>query len=101
MVRTTMDEVSALFLDKIKKGESWENEYGMCNTHKRFPTHKCLYEKEEDYKVQFKTVTGVDYFKIVPHFYAFPGGSYYWDSVDGEITDGHITFYENPQRKTL
>jgi hypothetical protein len=94
-----IDEISNQFLDKINKGVFWENEYGMCNSKTSMNTHthahKCVYEKETDFKVQMKTLNGIDYFKIVPYFYAFPGGSYYWESVDGKIINGQITFYEN------
>ena len=90
-----IDEISDQFLDKINKGIFWENEYGVCNSKTLTNVHKCVYEKEADFKVQMKIIDGIVCFKIVPYFYAFPGGSYYWESVDGKVINGQITFYEN------
>ena len=90
-----IDEISNQFLEKINNGTFWENEYGVCNSKKTVCAHKCVYQKETDFKVQLKIVNGIVCFKIVPHFYAFPGGPYYWDSVDGKVINGQITFCEN------
>ena len=50
-----MDKIRNLFIDKLKSGKFWENEFGMCNfTGNLLATHKMIYESEDDFKVQLK-----------------------------------------------
>lgn len=96
MSKEIMDKIRNLFIDKLKSGKFWENEFGMCNfTGNLLATHKMIYESEDDFKVQLKQKSTMIYFKIVPSYFSFPGGQYYWNYADGEINNGDIKFYEN------
>ena len=88
-----MEEITASFLEIIEKGEKWENEYGYCNTSRTLPL-KSTYYTRTDFKVQCKPKSNhTTLFKIVPAYFSFPGGPYYWHYPDGTLENGKIIFY--------
>lgn len=96
MSKESINQICSMFMDTIKSGNFWENEFGMCNfSGNVLTTQKTIFESENDFKVQVKQSSTVTYFKIVPSYFAFPGGMYYWNYADGEINNGDIKFYEN------
>lgn len=80
--------IKNIIVQRIKSNKSWFNEFG--STQKML--NRYHYQDLEDYKVEFVKKDKV-YFKIVPSYFSFPGGSYFWKCYDGEIENNCVLFY--------
>jgi hypothetical protein len=85
----THEKIKRCFLEKMKGGETWENEFGSCN--KKHPL-KTEFKHEKDFKIDCIETNGKRGFKIVPSYFSFPGGQYYWHYLDGFIENERIEF---------
>ena len=78
---------------KIITNQTWENEYGVCN--KTCPFRE-TYKTIQDFKVEYKAIDNITYFKIIPLWFKSPYTYMYWKTnYDGYIENDQI-YWQQP-----